>query len=335
MLKALSFLILGACISTAAFAKSYARPLSKEAGWEFTLSLNVGYSNGESQFSTDDDNAITEDLNNGGQSRTSGMVFPLGRVQYTLDSLKTQFYLGNSFEQVTTAQFQYELGVVHQFSDNSKLTFAVFPKLSLLNDTWADPFLTGSERQVTEENTGGARLAIEQIFGSPLTLKYAIASSSIDDELSGQNELDLSVEEIASLERDSLYQRVEVETMFPVAKGIFLKPTFQYTNRNADGDANSFNQYTGQLGVLIFKGKHFLVATLNAGVKRYQQVNPIFGMKQDSTHAGLFSIYTYKKPFNWERWSLTAIAGYNKEKSDIAFYSSNGLIISAGIAFKY
>lgn len=334
MLKALSFLLLGVCISTTGFAKSFARPLSKEAGWEFTLSLNVGYTSGESQFSTDDDNLVTDDLDNSGQSRSSVMAFPLGRIQYTFDSLKTQFYLGNSFEQVTTAQFQYELGVVHQFVDNSKLTFAVFPKLSLLNDTWSDPFLVGGERKITEEKTGGARIAVEQVFGSPVTLKYAIASSSIEDEFSGQTQ-GLSVEDIESLERDSLYQRVEVETMFPIAKGIFLKPTFQYTNRNADGDANSFDQYTGQLGVLVFKEKHFLVATVNAGVRKYQKVNPIFGIKQDSTHAGIFSIYTYKKPFDWDRWSLTMIAGYNKETSDITFFSSNGFIISTGVAYKY
>jgi hypothetical protein len=113
-----------------------AEPLSNTAGWEFTLNLNAGYTHSQSQLNTDDDNKITNDLSNSGQSTSSAIVFPLGRVQYTLADLNTQFFLGNSRDQVSTAQFQYEIGATHQFTDNSKLTLAIFPKLSLFNETW-------------------------------------------------------------------------------------------------------------------------------------------------------------------------------------------------------
>ena len=262
------------------------------------------------------------------------MAYPLGRVQYTLDSLKTQFFLGNSREQVSTAQFQYELGVVHQFNNDSKLTFAVFPKLSILNETWKDPFLVGSDRQTTDEKVGGGRIAVERIFGSPLTLKYAIASSSIDDERSGQSQL-TDAAEIASLQRDSLYQRVDVETLFPVAKGILLKPNLQYTHRNAEGNANSYDQYTAQLSVLIFRERHSLITTINVGSRQYQEINPIFNDKQDLKSAGIFSIYSYKSPFDWARWTWTLMGGYSEEKSDINFYDSKSFIVSTGLLYKF
>jgi len=324
------------CLMIAVFFSSYsvAKPLSKEAGWQFTLSLNAGYSGGKSQFDTDHENEINNDLNNSGQSRSSALVYPLGRGQYTLDNLKTQFFLGNSRDQISTAQFQYELGIVHQFSDDSKLTVAVFPKLSILNETWADPFLVGSKRQTTDQSAGGGRIAIEKLFGSPLTLKYAIASSSIDDELSGQSQLTDSTE-IASLQRDSLYQRVEIETLFAMEKGLFLKPNLQFTNRNADGDANSYQQYSAQLSLLIFQDRHTFVTTINAGVRHYKQINPIFNDKQDLQQVGVFSIYTYKKPFNWQRWSWTMMAGYNQEKSDVTFYDSNRFIVSTGMVYEF
>lgn len=328
MLKGIS------CLIIAVFFSSYgvAKPLSKEAGWQFTLSLNAGYSGGKSQF--DSDHEVSNDLNNSGQSRSSALIYPLGSVQYTLDHLKTQFYLGNSREQVATEKFQFEFGIVHQFNDNSKLTFAVFPKLSLLNETWADPFLVGSKRQTTEQSIGGGRIAVERIFGSPLTLKYAIASSSIDDELSGQSQL-TDATDIASLQRDSLYQRVEVETLFPIAKGLFLKPNVQYTDRNADGDVNSYQQYTAQLSLLIFKERHTLITTINAGVRHYKQINPIFNDKQDLKHWGVFSLYSYQQPFNWQRWSWTLMAGYNQEQSNITFYDNNTFIVSTGMVYAF
>ena len=330
ILKGISCFTVGILMSYSAIAE----PLSKEAGWEFSLSVNVGYSGGESQFDTDSDNESTNDLNNSGQSEYSVLAFPLGRVQYTLDSLKTQFFLGNSREQVSTAQFQYELGVVHQFNNDSKLTFAVFPKLSILNETWEDPFLVGSDRQTTDEKVGGGRIAVERIFGSPLTLKYAIASSSIDDERSGQSQL-TDAAEIASLQRDSLYQRVDIETLFPVAKGILLKPNLQYTHRNAEGNANSYDQYTAQLSVLIFRDRHSLITTINVGSRQYQEINPIFNDKQDLKSAGIFSIYSYKKPFDWARWTWTLMGGYSEENSDINFYDSKSFIVSTGLLYKF
>ena len=307
----LSVLVSGYCV---------AEPLSKTAGWEFTLNLNAGYTHSQSQLNTDDDNEITNDLNNSGQSTSSAILFPLGRVQYTLADLKTQFFLGNSRDQVSTAQFQYEIGATHRFDDNSKLTLAFFPKLSLFNETWKDPFLVGSKREVTDQDVGGGRIALENVLGSPFTLKYAIADSDIDDEQSGLSQL-TDISEINSLKRDSVFQHFEIETMFPISKGIFLKPTLQYTNRNAEGDANSYDQYTAQLALLVFRQQYSLITTINTGVRYYQEENPIFEEKQNSQQFGILSIYSYKKPFNWENWSWTLMAGYNEENSDINFYS--------------
>jgi len=321
----LSVLVSGYCV---------AEPLSKTAGWEFTLNLNAGYTHSQSQLNTDDDNEITNDLNNSGQSTSSAILFPLGRIQYTLADLKTQFFLGNSRDQVSTAQFQYEIGATHRFDDNSKLTLAFFPKLSLFNETWKDPFLVGSKREVTDQDVGGGRIALENVLGSPFTLKYAIADSDIDDEQSGLSQL-TDISEINSLKRDSVFQRFEIETMFPISKGIFLKPTLQYTNRNAEGDANSYDQYTAQLALLVFRQQYSLITTINTGVRYYQEENPIFDEKQNSQQFGILSIYSYKKPFNWENWSWTLMAGYNEENSDINFYDTKGLILSTGMTFEY
>jgi hypothetical protein len=311
-----------------------AEPLSNTAGWEFTLNLNAGYTHSQSQLNTDDDNKITNDLSNSGQSTSSAIVFPLGRVQYTLADLNTQFFLGNSRDQVSTAQFQYEIGATHQFTDNSKLTLAIFPKLSLFNETWKDPFLVGAKREVTDQDVGGGRIALENVLGSPFTLKYAIADSQVDDEQSGNSQL-TNVSEINSVKRDSIFQRVEIETMFPISKGMFLKPTLQYTNRNAEGDANSYDQYTVQLGLLVFRPQYSVITTINTGVRYYQEENPIFDEKQNSQQFGILSLYSYKQPFNWKNWSWTLMAGYNAENSDINFYDTKGLILSTGMMFQY
>lgn len=330
MLKKLSSAVLGIFVSGYCIAE----PLAKNAGWDFTLNLNAGYTNSQSQLNTDDDNKITNDLNNSGKSTSSAIFFPLGRIQYTLQDLNTQFFLGNSRDQVSTAQFQYEIGVVHQLPNQSKLTVAVFPKLSLFNEVWKDPFLVGSDRETTDQHVGGGRVALENIYGSPFSLKYAIATSSVDDESSGVSQL-TDAADIDLLKRDSLYQRIEVGMTLPIDRGILLKPSLQYTNRNADGDANSYDQLTAQLSLLVFRERYSVVTTINAGLSRYEANNPIFSEKQDSEQFGILSIYSYNKPFNWDKWSWTLMAGYSQENSDITFYDTDGFIVSTGLVFEY
>jgi len=313
-----------------------ARPLAAESGWDFTLSVNSGYVSGESNFSTSDDNETITNLNGEGESVDSFVVFPFARLQYTTETLNTQFFLGNSRDQISISQFQYELGVTHQFSNNSKLTVAYFPELPFMNEVWQDPFLVGEKRIETEQNSQGARLELEQVAGSPITLKYAYARSRIEDEQSGMSLSDeLSIAEIQDLQRDSDYHRVAVETMFPIASGIFLKPTLQYTARLADGDANSYQEYDVQLGLLIFKGRHTSITTFNVGTALYDEENPIFNRKQDSVNMGIFSIYSYEQFFDWKPVTFSFIAGYSQKNSDITFYDEQGLILLTSLAYTF
>ena len=316
-------------------AQSAARPLAVESGWDFKINLSVGYVSSQSQLSTDDDNAVTEDLNNSGKTTESIIPVPLARVSYTLPSLKTQIYIGNSSDQVSTAQFQYELGIIQQFRDDSKLTVAYFPELPLFNETWQDPYLTGAERSKTDEDAQGIRLALENIAGSLFTLKYAYAVSDVDQENSGESLSYLTESDVSLLERDSKYHRGELEMSLYLARNLILKPTLQYTNRSADGDARSNNSYAAQLGILYFQQRHTLITTVKAATNKYSENNPVFDQKQDANSFSLFSIYSYAQPFSWESIDFTVIAGYSQVNSDITFYDQDTFIIATGFSYTY
>ena len=331
MFKKISCSLLVLCVSQS----SIARPLSDKVGWDFALSINAFYSSGQSQLNTSTENQITKDLNNNGESVSSGFIVPLGKAFYTLDSLKTQLYFdANNSDQISTNGFQYEFGVKHQFYDDSKLTFAVFPKLSIYNEVWEDPFLEDSERSETQQRVGGARIAIEQILTSPFTVKYAIASSSIEDEFSGQMQ-NLTSNEVDSLARDSIYQRISIETMFPIYKGIFLKPTLEKNQRDAEGEANSYEDFALKLGVLIFRERSFWATTLSMGVQNYQGINPIFDKKQDLVYGSLSSIFSYKAPLNLKNWDWTVLASYTQKHSDIDFYDSRSMSILTAMTYYF
>ncbi|MFD2228620.1 DUF2860 family protein [Alkalimarinus sediminis] len=311
------------------------RPLAEKPGWGADLALTAGYNQKQSQFNVDDDNSITQDLNNSGKKTSGLMTFPLARLDYTLESLKTQFFVGNSRENVGKGEFQIEFGGSHQFNDNSTLTLAYFPELPFIGETWKDPYLTGKVREKTEETAQGGRIELKNVAGSLLDVQYAFADSEIDSELSGTNLAYLSDLDRSKLHRDAFYQRISVDHLFPLSANFMLKPGVFYTRANAKGDANSSDEYAIRLQMIFRENRHLLTGSATFGHLKADVENPVFDKKEKTDRASLFALYKYQKPFNLENWSLLAIGFLGETDSNIDFYSRSGLGIGVGAAYAW
>ncbi|WP_432460334.1 MULTISPECIES: DUF2860 family protein [unclassified Agarivorans] len=313
-----------------------ARPLAEQAGWSATLNLNLGYVGGQSQFSTDDDNQVTHDLNNSGQSTNTLIAYPLLRASYTTADLKNQFFVGNSKENLGRAQFQYELGYRRAISNKSQLTVAYFPELPLMNDTWSDPYITNVARQETDENVQGGRLRYQSIADSPFTLEYVYAKRSIDNEQSGVAIFGQGSSQAQALNRNANLHRVIGEMFVPLSKQWFLSPALVYTTSKADGSANDFNSYTLRLNSVYKIERHLLTVNLELGQTKYSDGNPVFNMQtQEDDRLSLFAIYLYQRPFAWKNAMFNVTAGYQNSDSNINFYDSKGFITTFGFGYTF
>ena len=311
------------------------RPLAEKSGWGADLALTVGYSQKQSQFNVDDDNRVTQDLANSGKETSEALTFPLARVDYTLEDLKTQFFVGNSRENVGKGAFQIELGATHQFKDNSKLTLAYFPELPFIGDTWKDPYLTGQAREKTEETAQGGRMELSNVGGSLLDIQYAFADNNIDSELSGSNLAYLSDLDRSKLHRDAIFQRVSIDHLVPLSANFMLKPGVMYTQADAKGDANSSDEYAIRLQMIYRQSQHLLTGTATYGHLKAKANNPVFGQREKTDRVSLFALYKYQKPFNLDNWSLLAIGFLGETDSNISFYNQSGLGVGIGAAYSW
>ncbi len=311
------------------------RPLATKSGWGADLAITTGYSQNQSQFNVDDDNRVTQDLTNSGKETSEALVFPLARVDYTLEDLKTQFFVGNSRENVGKGEFQIEFGATHQFQDNSKLTLAYFPELPFIGETWKDPYLTGQAREKTDETAQGGRIELRNIGGSLLDIQYAFADSTIDNELSGSNLAYLSDLDRSQLHRDAIYQRLSADHLVPLSGKFFLKPGLLYTRANAKGDANSSDEYAFRLQMIYRESRHFLTGSATYGHLEAKATNPVFNQREKTDRISLFALYKYQKPFNMEDWSLLAIGFLGETDSNINFYNRSGLGIGIGASYEW
>ncbi|WP_051333307.1 DUF2860 domain-containing protein [Aliagarivorans marinus] len=311
---------------------SAAAPLAKEPGWSTTLNLNVGFASSESQFNTDSDNAITDDLNNSGKKQDSFLGYPLLRVEYTTENLKNQWFLGNSPENVGRGQLQYELGYTRAMGERSQLTAAYFPRLKLFSETWQDPFVVGEKRHKTDESVQGLRVEWKAIAESPFSAEYVFAQRKIDDEHSGESRAGINT---ALLRREADIHRLDLGVSFPLSQRLFMSPSFVYTRVNADGDAMSNDDYMLRINTVYRQQQHLLNLNLEWGQRKFDEANPVFNRTQKDDHYSLFALYVYQEPFGWSNSMFNVTAGFSRNNANITFYDSSGTFAALGMGYRF
>jgi hypothetical protein len=306
--------------------------LAEEPGFDFIININAGVAKGNSQRNTNKDNEVTQDLNNGGKEMSGPTLLVLGRLSYTLDSNKTQFFFGNSEENVALGDFKTELGIRHEFSNGMVLTGAYNPFL-FTSKEWQDPFITNEKRQTTDVESEGARLRIDNLFSLPLAAEYIWTQTDFENDLSGQQ---LNSAEQKLLQRDMTLHQLYLEYTQPLSERFAIEPAVTLTRGDSEGDAMSFDQSQLQTALVSqLTERSQLITTVYLGHASYDKSHPIFNKLRKDDQYGAFAFYSYARPFNWENSTFTAMLEYGENDSNIDFYDAEIIAASVGLAYKF
>ena len=316
------------------------QPLPRESGFMGYVEVLGAYISTNSQLNTDGKNKQTDSLDNSGKRVGKIRPFPLGLVSYTFADIRTQLYLGVLPENIAEGQFQVEAGLRHDLTDGTSLSAAFIPVTPIKKETWEDPFVVGQNRDRTDIDSYGIKLAAQDILGSGFSLKYGWARQRINNERSGEFLLSqaagtLTPADLADLDRDTGYHRLSAEYSYKLAPRIHLKPILKYTRGDADGDANSFHELAPQLSFLYFGDQ--LQAVLNASVQGawYDKTHPVFDKTRRDYQMGLFAIFSYKDPLGWKNFRIDWFNGAFMQNSNIDFYDSTTLLTALGVGYTF
>ena len=326
---------LGALIALSAQKAMAVGQIDNEAGWGFKLYLNLGYGSSQSQLDTDSENAITQDLDSSGEKINETSLFPLGRLDYSLSNLKTQFFLGQSGENIVRGQSQLEVGFAHMLGEQELLEVAYFPKLLGYGKTWEDPYVTGKRRKKTDQSIQGFRVRWKNALDTPFTLRYGYASSDIDDESSGQF-LGLSRSQRSKLDRNGDYHRLTGEYRIFNNDTTQVTPILSYTRGATDGRAVGYDGFRiGLESSHVMRKRHATSIFLDYEHRKYLESNPVFNDKQKDNQLNITATYSYLAPFGWEHARIIALAKYRRSTSNISFYETKGAAVSIGLGWEY
>ena len=328
------------CVCLTAGLTVAQEPLPTESGFSGYIEILGAYISTNSQLNTDSDNKKTDSLDSSGERVNKFRPLPLGLLRYTFADIRTQLFIGVLPENVAQGQFLVEAGARHILSNGTGLRASAIPLTPIAQKTWEDPFVIGQDRQRTDIDSYGFKLAAETILGTGLTVKYGWVRQSLDDEKSGTFLLSqpgslLTPDDLDDLDRDAHFHRLTTEYSFQIGRRMRLTPILRYARGDADGDANSFHALTPQLSFLYFGNQLQASVNISAKAEWYDSRHPVFDKTRRDFSPGLFAILAYKNPFGFENFRIDWFNAFFKSNSNIDFYESSNFITAVGLGYSF
>ena len=301
-----------------AFAK-----LADEQGFSGEISINTGVASSTSNFNTDADSTISSNTQKA-SSESSFLVAPLGSVAYTFgEKLNHQVYTGTARDDVATGTVVLEVGYKYQLESGMTIDASLLPTI-MSGETWADPYNTTSARTKTDETGNAFRLKLSSIAGSAFSLDMAYATKDVEED---------QVEEALKRDANTLYLKGQYR--LPLSRTMMLIPSVIYQTRDADGNAESYDQLGGEVSLFGGMGRHQYALTAGYNQRSYDASSITFQKKRSDDNINLFAAYEYEQFMNWDNWSFVSLAGYGTSDSNITFYDESQYIVSVGLNYKF
>ena len=325
-----------ASLSISLSAVAMLEPMPEESGFSGFASLGGSVVRVEnSMIAGNDFKQISDDtigsITDGPDSKTVGTVAFGGEIKYTFASTRTQVFFGNSLEDWIRYDFSYGLGVRQQVRDwgtvEGSILFTSFP-----TQVWEDPYVENAKRNETERTSTGARIGLYNIGGALVDLQFSARKIELDSELSG---VTLNVIERDLLSREGDEYKTSLTYDYVIGEGHVVSPEISVVRYDLNGAAMEGYRYGLQFTHLYNTGNWTFISNLGATVSKYEEDNPIYDEKRDSTSVGGSFTTVYSKLFGVDNLGLRGSLVYYDENSDIAFYDASLLGATVSTVYRF
>ena len=200
---------------------------------------------------------------------------------------------------------------------------------------WENPYEVGTDRDSTDREASGVRLAWDNIMGSGLEIRVSSREFDIDDEESGTG-LGLTAAQVDSLDRNGDQNTLNVRYLFELSKTNQLVVGLNSSEADLDGDAMSFDSSWLELNWAYTPDKDLKVVTnLAVGSREYDEDHPVFGEKADTDFSAITVTGFFPGLWGFKEWVPNVVLVAANESSDIDFFDSSVTIIGFGFLTRF
>lgn len=288
------------------------------------LILGTGYKSTNSNLSVEG-NSRSNGLDSKGSHTNEVIVMPLGLIAYDLTEQRNQrVYLGTSRDDLAVGDLAFEIGYQYNFMNGTTIDVAFLPTI-MSGEVWADPYKTDGPRKKEDVEGYAYRLKLNNLMNSGISLDMAYATKEVDNEA--------IIDESLHRDADVYYAKASYYSAITTNSGFLT--SVSYKHNDADGKAETFDEYTAEFTYSLIGDVHSLALTGSYGYRNYDSASVTFNKKRSDDQYGVFLAYEYADFAGWDNWSLISLSGVDINKSNIKFYESEDYLVTVGMSYKF
>lgn len=244
------------------------------------------------------------------------LPIPLIELRYTHGD--NSVFLGSPVDDPVA----FSLGCRRKLDKGGALSGSVF--YSFFGREWQDPYLVGVPRTDTRVHSYGARMAFEDMGGTPLTVAVkGTVKALADEQLTGD------------LRRDGARLEVDLSWRQRFSRGWTLVPLAGYQKGEYEGDANSYHGGNLGLGANWQAGNLLVASRVSGSFASYDRTHPVFGTIRRDHGYRMSCTATLDDPFGYLNYFTTAGLVHQRTGSNIDFFESRSLVAFAAIGYQF
>ncbi len=302
-----------------------------ERGWGGSIGLVLGGVSSENPLDAYGGKKRIESLDAAPTRYNYNFLLPEFAVNYTFQNRITAYLDGSLLE-------GGDSGIRYTFGGGTILSLSLPLFLGTSADVWQDPYLTGSERQMTEATMDEAiGFSLDNIGGLYASVEYLYQDISIKNDRAGESpSAGLTATEIKQLQRS--YRSHSITATLPpfmLSRHLYLIGGASYTDTRADGAANSFTTQSLELTLAYEQRRFEVFGHLSAGSAQYRVLNPLFNKERRDQLSTIALGITCWQPFNWQQSSLELMVVSEQSDSNINFYETQTELLTIGMNYHF
>ena len=285
----------------------------------------------------DSSRKTTSSLYESATSESSAGPLFTGELNYTFGESRTQIYFGTELEDLVRYDLSFQLGARKALS-NGGIVYGSFLFSGVPTEVYTDPYVVNTPRAQTDRKSSGARIGLQNAFGSGFGAQLSVRDVSLGEELSGtQLVIDnvISAEEQKLLNREGSHMDISLSYTFRLGESHLIVPEIKVDKVDLDGGARARDQIGATLAYFYNSAKWSLVTTAFFSQSDMDETNPIYDTKESVDNLGASVVLTYNQLFNTEDLSLFVSAAAGEANSNIDFYDQDLVSSSLGVIYQF
>jgi hypothetical protein len=286
-------------------------------GFSGCIFIGGGYATGDLSLddASEDNYSRINSLNQSSKKHSEFVPIIGGALSYTFASSETTLSLG--YEGMPT------MAISQPVKDVGIFSFGV--SYGGEGDVWEDPFVTGTNRATTEEETFSYSLAWNEILDTNFAISYGIKTIGIDNDLAGRR--DNRLKRDGNIHTLHLGHPLFGNETHNISAGLTLEVA------DLSGKSNAYNGVGFDLSHTIGSDKWDITTEMSFVFRDHDGFHPEFNKTREDSETMLKSTYTRKNLFGWEGYFSSLYVSYAVNNSNINFYDSSD--ISTGMIVGY